>query len=327
MEFILKNENMSENSVQYIEIDFDTPHRLGERPEKELGKAKWLVTDDRTYSLCQNTKIKPSMSSGMYTVYQTQNGGIHADRIYPQTDELYHLPNELIKKLIVEIADFWNKSAEFEKYSIKHKRGILLHGGPGVGKTSTINLLASALIKNDGLVFSCANINEVLIFAEFANKQLRTVDKTRPLILILEDIDKMMDGGNAESMLLNFLDGELSVDHIVVVATSNRYKELNDLVLRPSRFDQHIEMFGPTKEVRKAYLIKKGLEEDEAETWADQTPEFSLAELKELFVSVKLLGFSIEVAKDRIVKQAKNVKNTTFTKKDSGVGFSMASKK
>jgi len=318
---------MSNDNIQFIEIDFDTPHRLGERPEKELGKAKWLVTDDRTYSLCQNTKIKPTVTSGMYTVYQAQNGSIHAERIFPQTDELYHLPNELIKKVISEIGDFWNKSEEFEKYAIKHKRGILLHGGPGVGKTSTINLLASALIKSDGLVFSCANINEVLIFAEFANKQLRVAEPKRPLILILEDIDKMMDGGNAESMLLNFLDGELSVDHIVVVATSNRYKDLNDLVLRPSRFDQHIEMLGPTLEIRKAYLMKKGLDEAEATGWAEQTPEFSLAELKELFVSVKLLGFSIEVAKDRIVKQTKNVKNTTFNKKDSGVGFSMASKK
>jgi len=312
--------------VQYFQIDFESPHRLGDRPEKELGKAKWLITDNETYSSCQNTKVGTKMDSGMFTVFQTQNGSVHAARIYPETDELYHLPNPLIKQIIGEINDFWNRAEEFKKYSIKHKRGILLHGGPGVGKTSTINLLSAALISNNGLVFSVNNINELLVFAEFANKHLRIVEAERPVILILEDIDKMMDGGNAESMLLNFLDGESSVNHLVVVATSNRFKDLNDLVLRPSRFDTHIELLSPTQEVRTAYLIKKGLDEPTAAAWAEQTNDFSLAELKELFVSVQLLGFSLEVAKSRITNQTKNVKNTTFNKKTQGVGFSMGSK-
>jgi len=320
---------MSETAeIQIYQIDFDSPHRLGERPEKELGKPKWLATDGDTYSLCQATKVITKLPDGMYNVFQSQQGGMHAAKVYPETDTLYHLPNPLIKQLVEEIAGFWEKADEFKNHEIKHKRGILLHGGPGVGKTSTINLLASALINNGGLVFSASNINELLWFAEFANRHLRVVEPTRPVILILEDLDKMMDGGNAESMLLNFLDGELSVNHLVVVATSNRYDNLNDLVLRPSRFDTHVKMESPTEEVRQAYLIRKGLTEEDAKEWAKITPEFSLAELKEVFISVKLLGFSLQVAKDRVKKQSTDVKNTTFKKKDSkGIGFTFSDKK
>ena len=315
------------NDAQFFQIDFESPHRLGDRPEKEFGKPKWLATDNETFSTCQNTKVIKELPSGMYTVFVSQQGGYHAALIYPETDELYHLPNSLIEQVIKEVGEFWHKAEDFKKYNIKHKRGILLHGGPGVGKTSTINLLASTLVKNGGLVFSVTSIQEMLYFAEFANRHLRTIEPNRPIILIMEDIDKMMDGGNAESMLLNFLDGENSVNHIVVIGTSNRYEGLNDLVLRPSRFDTHIKMLAPTEEVRTAYLIHKGLEEPEALEWAKQTEAFSLAELKELFVSVKLLDFSLEKAKTRIDTQKKEVKNTTFVEKSKGVGFTFNDKK
>jgi len=316
-----------ENENQVFLIDFESPHRLGDRPEKEYGKAKWLATDGDTFSTCQNTKIIKELPSGMYNVFVSNQGGYYASRIYPETDELYHLPNNLIETVVKEVSEFWEKSEDFKKYSIKHKRGILLHGGPGTGKTSTINLLASTLVQNNGLVFSCTNIQEIIWFAEFANKHLRVIEPNRPIILILEDIDKMMDNGNAESMLLNFLDGESSVNHLVVIGTSNRYDELNDLILRPSRFDTHIEMLSPSEEVRQAYLIRKGLELEEAIAWAKATKDFSLAELKELFVSVKLLEFSLEKAKERINNQAKAVKNTTFKKKSSSVGFAFNDKK
>jgi ATP-dependent 26S proteasome regulatory subunit len=317
---------MSEE-LQFFQIDFESPHRLGDRPEKELGKPKWLITDNDTISLCQNTKLASKFPSGMYTLFQSQSGGVHASKIYPQTDELYHLPNPLITEVVKEIGTFWDKAPEFKQFNIKHKRGILLHGPPGTGKTSAANLLSSALIKNDGLVFSVSNINEVLLFAEFINKQFRIAEPDRPIVLIMEDIDKMMDGGNAESMLLNFMDGQDSVDHIVVLGTSNRFDELNDLILRPSRFDTHVEILAPTEEVRKAYLIKKGLTEDEAAIWAEETQDFSLAALKELFVSVRLLGFSLEKGKERINDQTKAVKNTTFKKKTQSLGFGFSGKK
>jgi len=316
-----------ENELQFFQIDFESPHRLGDRPEKELGKPRWLATDNDTFSTCQNTKVINKLPSGMYTLFQSQSGSLHAAKIYPETDELYHLPNPLITEVLKEIAGFWDKKDEFKKYNIKHKRGILLHGNPGTGKTSTLNLIASALIANDGIVVSVSNINEVLLFAEFANKHFRLVEPNRPIVLVMEDIDKMMDGGNAESMLLNFMDGEDSVNHLVVLGTTNRFTALNDLILRPSRFDTHVEVLAPTIEVRTDYLIKKGLTPDEATGWAEQTAEFSLASLKELFVSVKLLGYSLEKAKEKIDKQTKAVKNTTFVKREAGLGFAFNQKK
>ena len=318
---------MGEEALQFFQIDFESPHRLGDRPEKELGKPKWLATDNDTFSTCQNTKILPKLPSGMYSLFQSQSGSLHAAKIYPQTDELYHLPNPLITGVMKEIATFWDKAPEFKKFNIKHKRGILLHGKAGVGKSSAINLISGALIANEGLVFSVTNINEVLLFAEFANKHFRLVEPDRPIVLIMEDIDKMMDGGNAESMLLNFMDGEDSVNHIVVLGTSNRFDDLNDLILRPSRFDTHVEVEAPTEEVRTAYLIKKGLDPDEAAAWAEQTKDFSLAALKELFVSVKLLSLSLEGAKLRITDQVKSVKNTTGKRKSEALGFGFAGKK
>lgn len=323
-------EESSHGKLISFMLDFDTPHRLGERIEGEdETKVKWLKSSDGVYSTCHDSEIVEKMEDGMYTVFQDSRGAVHAQAANPTTDELYYLPNNHVNDVIKEIGSFWEKAEKFEKHKIKHKRGVLLYGPPGTGKTSIMNLLSSALIENGGLVFSVTNIQELFWFVDFASSHLRMVEPDRPLILIIEDIDTYMDGSGAESALLNFLDGEDSMDHIVVIATTNRYDELNDLVLRPSRFDHHILVEKPDASVREAYLVNKGLDKKTAKKWADDTKDFSLAELKELYTSVILLDLDYKKAKQKINDQADNVTESTFKKprkKGSSMGFGIGKK-
>lgn len=311
-------------------MDFDSPHKLGEikDDDDEDVEMRWLKSNN-VYTSCQNSEIVDTLESGMYEVFQDQEGRIHAAKFEPETDELYWLPNNHINDVILEINEFWKKSEKFKTFNIKHKRGIMLMGGPGTGKTSIINLLSSTLVKNGGLVFSVSNGTELSWFINFGHNHLRNIEPDRPINLIIEDIDKYMDNSSTESKLLNFLDGEDSLDHIVVIATTNRLDHLNDLLLRPSRFDHHIEVEKPNAEVREAYLIKKGLSAEKAKLWGKDTVDYSLAELKELFVSVELLDIDYEASKNKIKKQADNVSTTTFNKskgKMKKVGFGVGDK-
>lgn len=312
-------------------MNMDTPHRLGERldEDEDTTQLKWLKSADGVYSLCDDSQIVDIMEPGMYEVFQDSRGATHAQSVEPETDELYFLPNNHINEIIAEVASFWEKAEVFKKYKLKHKRGLMLYGHPGTGKSSIKNLLCSALIENKGLVFTIGNSQELFWFIEFAKNHLRKVEPDRPIITIIEDIDKYMDGAGLESSLLNFLDGENSINHNVVIATTNRFDDLNDLLLRPSRFDYAIEVEKPDAAVRKSYLINKGLDDEKAEEWAKDTNGFSLAELKELFISVILLELDYSTSKRKINDQADTIENTTFKKpkgKSKSLGFGMGKK-
>lgn len=307
--------------VQDIFIDIDSPHRLGERSEKGEEVNKWLKSNG-TYSSCRDSQVLDRLPTGAYVVFQDARGSTHAQKFDIKTDELYFLPNNHTTDVVKEIADFWNKADRFKNNKVTHKRGILFMGPPGTGKTSLINLLTDAILQNDGLVFYVTNQQELFWYIEFIHEHLRVIEPDRRVITIIEDIDKYIDGGGIESTMLNFLDGADSFDHHVVVATTNKLDGLNDLIMRPSRFDWVITVEGPDEACRKAFLIHKGLSETEAAEWAKDTDGYSMAELKELFISVKLLDISYEASKLKLKEQGNlDVKKSFSSKSKKSAGF------
>lgn len=307
--------------LQEYYVDLSSPHSVGERSEDGKNKnTKWLHTEG-VYSSTKNSQIVDQLQSGIYTIFQDGQGRVHAQKIEIETDELYHLPNNKTQEIVKEISDFWTKADKFKAAKVKHKRGILFMGPAGTGKSSMINLLTSKLIENGGLVFHIDTAPELYWYIDFVHNHLREIEPNRPVITVIEDIDKFMDGGTHESTLLNLLDGADSFDHNVTIATTNRMEELNDLILRPSRFDRHVEIDIPTKEVREAFLIKKGLSSEEAGQWAKLTNTYSIAHLKELFTSVKLLDMDFKEAMDTLKDQEKNVAKKTYTRKTAKIGF------
>lgn len=298
----------------------EAPHSLGEGGDDQPKNTNWLETDG-VYSSVKTSKIVDKLKPGMYTVFQDSNGGLHAQEIEVESDELYELPNNKTQSVVSEIEDFWTKADKFKEAKVKHKRGVLLYGPPGTGKSSTIGLLTNSLIEKGGVVFYITSAPELFWYIDFAHDHLRQIEPERPVITVIEDIDKFMDEGSLESSVLNFLDGADSFDHNVTIATTNRLASLNDLILRPSRFDRQIEVDVPTLEVRQAFLLKKGLDSDEAAEWAKDTSGYSIAELKELFISVKLLDKDYREAKLTLKDQDSKVSKRTYNKKSNEIGF------
>lgn len=132
-------------------------------------------------------------------------------------------------------------------------------------------------------------------------------------------IDKIIQ--SKESELLNILDGQSCIDHQLTLATTNRLDELNDLLLRPSRFDWLIEIQSPTEESRRVYLSSFGLTEDELELFVTKSKELSMAQLKELYVAVKLLDNDIDLVLKRLKDNKKTVVQTTFKPPQKPIGF------
>jgi len=190
-----------------------------------------------------------------------------------------------------DLATFFDAQQVYARSGIAWKRGIVLIGPPGNGKTHAVKALINALGKPCLYVksFSSEHVDDHHnIRSVFAQARV-----TAPCILVLEDLDSLVTEHN-RSFFLNELDGFAANTGVVTIASTNHPERLDPAILaRPSRFDRKYHFGLPGAAERLAYLElwRAGLDDDMrpsaatvAQVAAD-TDGFSYAYLKELLVA------------------------------------------
>jgi len=277
------------------EIEEKQTHRDAENEQGEfkVGFEQWLVDGDRFVPI---TKTVPELPSGDY--------GLRYDRTYdkhilvlrqPITETLLHLPMKEFDEVLADIRTFWKSRKEYDDYGYVYKRGILLYGPPGCGKSSLVMLITQELCKRqEGIVLNIATSDDIIVFDDIM-KGIREIEPDRKIVAVIEDIDNfvnMQRGQNEiESKLLNILDGKMQFDNVVIIATTNYPEELEERISnRPSRFDLRREIGPPKMRARKFYLESKlkrrDLKKLDMELWLKETKGFTIDHLKELVMLV-----------------------------------------
>lgn len=224
-----------------------------------------------------------------------------AHKVEINTDELYAFSNDCTSDILNEVSNFWKKKDLYQQFNIAHKRGILLCGAPGCGKTSIIQLLVKQIVTEmNGLVFVASTSSEFSGLSHMLSSTIRQIEKDRPIITIIEDVDQLITSLGGDACILDFLDGSTSVENHLVILTSNNTTDLTDALLRPSRIDLIYEIPNPTSEVRRLYFQKKEIDPEILTDLTTKTEGFSFAELKEVFVSIKVLGKTVNETIQRI---------------------------
>ena len=289
--------------------------------EKKLDFAQWSVMGDGSYIAAP--KAEKQLPAGLYEL--EWNNRVNEWCVMRQainTDELYGLPTVEIGEILSDIKSFWKKSELYKSYKLMHKRGILLYGDPGCGKSGILQLCMMHIIDDlSGVVINIKNEDSIKAYVEMVPK-LRQIEPNRPLVVIIEDIDSVAGDSNySTSVLLNILDGIKQIENVVYIATTNYPEKLEERITnRPSRFDRRYYVSPPSREVRKSYLLNKIGENKvdiNIEKWLDDTEDLSLSHLKELFISVVLLDNKYENA----IEHLKGMKKTPKGKKQKEVGF------
>ncbi|KAH6828491.1 P-loop containing nucleoside triphosphate hydrolases superfamily protein [Perilla frutescens var. hirtella] len=202
------------------------------------------------------------------------------------------------KEEIIDDLLYFSKSQDYYKKAGKAwKRGYLLHGPPGTGKSTMVAAMAN-LLKYD--------VYDLELTAIKNNTELRKLlmNTTRKSIIVIEDIDCSLDvtaqrgrdggGGNDDkkegkddpmkekmkkeekkgskvtlSGLLNTIDGLWSAcpTERIIVFTTNHVEKLDKALIRRGRMDEHIELSYCGFEAFKI-LVKNYLDIDSHELFA-----------------------------------------------------------
>lgn len=229
-----------------------------------------------------------ALAPGFYTPAEVR-GAAALMRIKTTTDNLLRLPDPTADILLNEFVTFWTRAGEMAKRGLTAKRGLLLYGPPGSGKTSAVQLMSQHMIvEMGGVVLFVTHPSMTAVSLQL----FRQLEPERPVILLYEDIDAMVQRyGEAE--LLALLDGELQIGNVVNVATTNYPEHLDRRFTdRPGRFDRVTLVEMPLPEARAAYFAAKASDvpEPKRQQWVLASEGWSIAHLRELVVAHLVLG-------------------------------------
>ena len=222
---------------------------------------------------------------------------------------------EYVKEELQEIIDFLNNPKDYEKYTDKIPKGVLLEGPPGNGKT----LFAKAVAGESNTPFfhiSASDIEDKYVGsgARRIEKLFKTVRKkaeeTGKVILFIDELDAVgmkresrtvQETNQTINKLLTEMDGFEKDTKVIIMAATNLSSTLDSALTRAGRFDRIIAIEKPSIQEREAviklYLNKKKElihQEVFAETYehvlAQQTEGFSNADLDKLINEASLIA-------------------------------------
>lgn len=255
----------------------------------------WAQSGDAFFPV---TEVVNELPAGAYRC-RASNQGPYLERMPIEIDSLLALPDSAVETLLAEFKKFWTLRKNFSDRGFTFKRGLLMWGPPGSGKTSAIWQMTQALVtlhkgvvvfvENPGLATTCVGL-------------LRRIEPERPMITIMEDLDALVQQ-YGDHAFLALLDGETQISNVVHVATTN-YPEYLDrrFVDRPSRFDTIMRVGMPSADARQVYFKAKepSLDELTLKRWVKRTEDYSIAHLREVIIAIKCFGQDEDVVFDRL---------------------------
>ncbi|KAF7335785.1 hypothetical protein MVEN_02234500 [Mycena venus] len=190
------------------------------------------------------------------------------------------LPSGLLDSLVEDAEEFLRSEDWYISAGIPHRRGYLLHGPPGTGKTSTIYALAGALnleiyslslasyaVDDSFLQRAASNIpkNGILLIEDIDCAFPSRADEEDELAMMMPEPVMRTSAGTMRarptatvtlSGLLNVIDGVGSEEGRIFFATTNYIDRLDGALLRPGRIDRKVEYTLSTNEQTHGLFVR-----------------------------------------------------------------------
>jgi cell division protease FtsH len=244
----------------------------------EKGKARYTITADVNPILRGSVQLEGSVEkkeemskfiADVLTIAESENfyrgkkleftGRIHFLDVKDKTWDTIVLDDKIKAEIKANSVGFLKQSKRWMQYGIPIKRGILLCGEPGTGKT----VICKALMSEAGNI-TCIITNAYALAEQgYITELYELADDLSPSIVFIEDIDLIGQSrtesgfhhGPALIDLLAELDGIEEQERIITIATTNLLETLDRaLSQRPSRFDKVIKLARPSIQQRRELI-------------------------------------------------------------------------
>lgn len=241
-----------------VRVSTETPEgaqKKGERSYNSYRKITFTCNSPEARNavmeeLKAQSQVLRTKRPGFYT---SRWGGFNRSSDIPlRPMESVILKEGQMERIMEHLHRFLQNEDTYHKIGVPFRTGIMLHGTPGSGKSSTAAVIANEL-EMDLYYVSLRTVGGDDDLAELAQR----IPKNS--IVLLEDIDvcakkatldRETTDDNSDSMddvsmsaLLNILDGFQSPPGVIFIMTTNRVDALDDAIKRPGRVDlmEHID--------------------------------------------------------------------------------------
>lgn len=221
---------------------------------------------------------------------------------------------EELKEDLLTISKIMQETKE-GTIEVRPPKGILLEGSPGQGKT----FIAKAFAGETGLNFIALNASDFTsAFAGIGTSKVKKVfsmaKKNAPCVIFIDEIDGIgskrsshsdsasKDGNATLNMLLNEMDGFAGNDNIIVIAATNRAKDLDPALLREGRFDRKLTISPPDRLAREAILRMYAKDKEFA-----PDVDFEKISLETSGMSASAIATLLNEASIEAIKEDKNI--------------------
>jgi hypothetical protein len=216
-------------------------------PSSERDKEKtYLVYNSSTID-----QISPLISGNV----QSEGGFWYGRFVYPkksiigEDDDQVHIEESVWKLIADNTVNFLSSDNQkrFLELGVKPKRGVLLSGRPGTGKTAISRIIMRKMMLAG---VNCVFLDPQSIRARHMSflDLYRSAVNRAPVLIVIDDLDlffsdrNFQEGHNILADMLQALDGMQGNTGVVTLASTNDFKGLDPALTRPGRFDIHVEV-------------------------------------------------------------------------------------